>query len=91
MDQNSRYLKRSRVFQLFKVIEKCKIDTLWIIKNSQCGGTAISNHKILTAAHCCINQYSVIAVFNDQIAGLTEVDEFAVESQERFQLLLESC
>ena len=54
---------------------------------SQCGGTAISKHKILTAAHCCINQYSVIAIFNDQIAGLTEVDEFSIESKESFVII----
>ena len=91
--EHSWYIKqrcRSQFFSLFLKIEKCKINNWWIIGKSQCGGTAISNHKILTAAHCCINQYSVIAVFNDQIAGLTEVDEFAVESQERFQLSVSS-
>ena len=56
---------------------------------SQCGGTAISKHTIVTAAHCCINQYRVIAHFNDKIAGSYEPDEFQVESQENFSLGIE--
>ena len=63
----------------------------FISQKSQCGGTVISKHKILTAAHCCINQYNVIAIFNDQIAGVNEADEFQVESQERFITLLIIC
>ena len=59
-----------------------RIDVL--ILKSQCGGTAISKHTILTAAHCCINQHSVIAFFNDKIAGSYEPDEFSVQSQEFF-------
>ena len=65
-----------------------RIDVL--ILKSQCGGTAISKHTILTAAHCCINQHSVIAFFNDKIAGSYEPDEFSVQSQEFF-LIGNSC
>jgi len=60
------------------------MNIICLILESQCGGTAISKHTILTAAHCCINQYRVIAHFNDKVAGSYEPDEFSVESQEFF-------